>query len=145
MAQEEKCPPPPCKISPSGRASCEAAADWVIEGELGSVTDEWEQTPYQYGTPRGIRWKASTVALFKARGIKLASDAIFKGTITPQQFGATMIISASPCWQAQTKIDHAAIGNVVRFYGSDKTGPYPAEVSAGYFAYETVGKSGEQK
>jgi hypothetical protein len=133
---QEACPPPPCDLKADGRAKCEAAADWVIEGKLGSVTDVHELTCK--GCEPNVRWGGATLILYKTKGVKLAPDEIFKGTIVPSQYGGTKIVSSSHCWEATTRIDLQAMDKIVRVYGTDKLQPF--KVKPGYFAYEVVGE-----
>jgi hypothetical protein len=133
---QEPCPPPPCDLKTAGRDKCEATADWVIEGKLGSVTDVHERT-CKMCEPK-VRWAGATLILYKVKGVKLTPDEIFKGTIVPSQYGGTKIVSSSHCWEATTRIDLQAMEKIVRVYGTDKSQPF--EAKPGYFAYEVVGE-----
>jgi hypothetical protein len=138
FGQENECSPPPCDLKTDGRAKCEMAADWVIEGELGSVTDEYGQSCGDC-EPK-FRWTGATLILSKPKGIKLTPDALFKGAIAGEQFGAVRIASSSRCWEKNIRMDLKAIDKIVRFYGTDKQGPYPLAIKPGYFAYEVIGE-----
>ena len=133
---QEPCPPPPCDLKIDGRAKCEAMADWVIEGKLGSVTDVHERT-CKMCQPK-VRWAGATLILNKANGIKLAPDMIFKGIITVTPYGGTNIVSSSHCWKATARIDLTAIDKIIRVYGINK--PPTFDARPGYFAYEVVGE-----
>jgi hypothetical protein len=133
---QERCPPPPCDLKTDGRAKCEATADWVIEGKLGSVTDVHERT-CKICEPK-VRWAGATLILYKPKGVKLAPNAIFTGRITATPYGGTNIVSSSHCWEATTRIDLQAIDKIVRVYGTDEWKSF--EFKPGYFAYEVIGE-----
>ena len=142
LAQDRECVPPPCDPKTDSRAKCEAAADWVIEGELGSVIEE--HGPSCRECSPAFRWSGATLVLYKAKGIKLPPDLIFKGAITTDQFGGVRIGSSSWCWEKISRIDHLAIDKVVRLYGTGKQGTYPLQIKPGYFAYEVIGERPDQ-
>ncbi|MBX9945055.1 MAG: hypothetical protein K2Y40_13305 [Reyranella sp.] len=112
-------------------------ADWIVEGEILSVSEEHGQ---RCATNMGciVIWRGGHVVLSRSN-LKIPKgtiEAAISGSITSANW-RVRINAGSHCWQSQVRVAPSLVGKRVRFYGLD--GPFLyADDKPGYFAFEVV-------
>lgn len=147
---ERECPPLPCDLKKEGRATCEAKANWVLEGTVEEISDNYDRDCMRFGDVRECLapgWKAATVTLSDLVPVKMPFRTLVEGALILVGYGKARLTSANTCWEDNVRLPLNPPGRRARFYGMQeypKAAPtlhgWPPYQSRdrGYFAFEFV-------
>jgi hypothetical protein len=127
------CTPPICDpTTADGLRQCAAKADWITEGTIEQLTDNYGPHCEPFGC--SSQWYGVTVTL--GTDMKMLKGAIVAGRPSDMPGRSDMVKSASHCFSRFVKITPAMIGQRVRLFGTEKSvGP---NTGPGFFAFEML-------
>jgi hypothetical protein len=124
------CTPAICDpTTADGLKQCAAKADWIVEGTVEQLTDNYGRYCDAMGC--SSQWYGVTVTL--GSDMKMLKGTILAGRSSDMPGRPDMMRTASHCFGRFVKLTSATIGQRVRLFGTEK--PVGPSTGPGFFAF----------
>lgn len=123
-----RCPPNPCGGSSSEHRSCSELADWVIDGEVNSITHGSAPYTTNFGS------EVVSTRIWDGGNVVLTNVTLVKGSY-PIADDIAVLRGASPCWENLARIPEKYFGKTIRVYGTNRGGIH---VRPGIMAFDLL-------